>query len=371
MIYITSVDANTFRMHGDDLTVKPDLYPKEYEASAIKVPNETEPRVVIKHKGLGNEIVTIRDIRNLSIDGVVYATAELAVAAFNTMVKGVDATDTLTNGSQTTTLSLSTGEVVEPNGNPSRESVEVTRPANTTNYSANDAIGVYAAAVKQKDTVTLSGTSGTVNISIPNIANRDLEFDVDLTTTAAAFVTDYAADFLPLVVVTSSGADIIFEAATVGVPFSHPVVVNTVTNLTGDVVNTTANVTLSAVEFENMAIANGGGGFLVGVKIESNIVAMAATTIRLWLYNEAPALVSGDNAAFLTSYADRDKLIFFVDVEMQTLETGSDSVVGYVTLAEGYKCADTSLFGRLETKTVFTPTSGGKINVSLSAIKIR
>jgi len=264
----------------------------------------------------------------------------------------------------------SDGNILLPTGTPVKIIQEITRPSDITAYAAGDAIGAYAVAVKQKDTVTLSGTSGSVNISIPNIANRTIPFAVGLTETAAAFVTTYAADFLPLVVVTSSGADIVFEAATAGVPFEHPAAANTIANLAGSVVNTTANVTLSSVEFEDMSISNGGGGFITGVKIESNITAMASTTQRLWLYNEAPALVSGDNTAFLISYADRDKLMFFVDVEMQALETGSDSVVGYITMEKGYNCADFSLFGRLQTKTIFTPTSGGKINISLYAIKL-
>jgi len=262
------------------------------------------------------------------------------------------------------------GNVLNPSGTPHRDSIEITRPNNTTAYTALDCISNLAANVKQKDTITLTGTEGTVNISIPNIANRDLDFDTSLTITAAAFVTDYAADFLPLVVVTSSGEDIIFEAATAGVPFSSPVVTNTVTDLDGTVVNTTANATIAAFEFENMSITNGGGGYIMDLKLETDITDMTAKAVRVWIFNEAPTGVVGDNVAFVTSYANKDKLIGFIDVTMEALIGSSTSVVGQTSIIQQYNCAIVSLFFLVEAVDAFTPTANGKINVTINVLKI-
>lgn len=266
---------------------------------------------------------------------------------------------------------------VDPEGNalstgtPSKIIVELTRPADTTAYTAGDHITAYTAAVKQKETVTLTGTSGTATIAAAGGLTKTATFATDLTTTAANFVTAFAADYLAQgIVVTSSVADLIFEAQTAGVPFTAPTITNATGDLSGTVAHTTANVTLSPLSFANAAISAGGGGFLTGVKVESNMTALASATLRIWFYSDSPAIISGDNAAFVTSYADSSKLLFFKDVEMQALETGSDSVVGYLTTAEIYNCASTTLYARVETKTGFTPTSGGKIKISLLIVKL-
>jgi hypothetical protein len=268
-------------------------------------------------------------------------------------------------------LSLPSGQPIAPNGTPTKIIQEITRPADILAYLAGDAINVATAAVKQKHTVTLSGTSGSVNISIPNIANRTIAFTVDLTTTAAAFVTTYAADFLPLVVVTSSGAGIIFEAATAGVPFEAPVVVNTIADLTGAVVQTTANLTLAPIEFANASIVTGGGGFLGLIKLESNITTLATGKLRLWFFNDTPSNIVGDNVPYINSYVNSSKRCFRVDVEFDALLAGSDTVFGQSeALFNEYITTGTSMYCLVQTLSAFIPTSGGKIKISLSLLKI-
>lgn len=205
----------------------------------------------------------------------------------------------------------------------------------------------------------------------------DTDGGIDLTDTAADFVTAYEADYASEgITLTSSGADLIFTAAVAGVPFTAPVITNTVGDLDGSVVNTTANVTPATLEFQGMAIANGGGGIIMDVKMESNITALASKTLRAWIYNEAPTYVQDDNAAHANYYVDRDKLICFIDVTFEALNGSSDTVVGTAIDTDAglatrlYKCADTSLFVSLQTIDAFTPTSGGKINVTLNVLKV-
>lgn len=98
-------------------------------------------------------------------------------------------------------------------------------------------------AVANVRTATLTGTSGTANVTINGTAYL-ATFATDLTTTAANFVTAHAATILARhgrVVVTSSGADLI---VTSGVPGQGVTVAvaNASGNLAGSVANTTATV---------------------------------------------------------------------------------------------------------------------------------
>lgn len=98
-------------------------------------------------------------------------------------------------------------------------------------------------AVKQVDTVTITGTGGTANITVNGVAYL-ATFATDLTTTAANFVTSHAATILARehgIVVTSSTDTIIFTAGIAGRPqtISDAVVVSA--NLAGTVAATTAN----------------------------------------------------------------------------------------------------------------------------------
>jgi hypothetical protein len=97
-------------------------------------------------------------------------------------------------------------------------------------------------AVKQKETVTLTGTSGSAVITGAGLEARIADWDTGLTETAAAFVTAFDDDYAGVgVVLTSSGADLIFEAAVAGTPFTAPTALNASGDLDGTVAHTTAN----------------------------------------------------------------------------------------------------------------------------------
>lgn len=99
------------------------------------------------------------------------------------------------------------------------------------------------AAVKQVDTTTLTGTAGTANITVNGVAYL-ATFATDLTTTAANFVTAHAATIAARehgIVVTSSGATVIFTAGVEGRPQTISNAVNASGNLAGTTAATTAN----------------------------------------------------------------------------------------------------------------------------------
>ncbi len=106
------------------------------------------------------------------------------------------------------------------------------------------------AAVAEVDTVTLTGTAGTANITFNGTAYL-ATFDTSLTITATNFVTSHAATILARmnkVVVTSSGADVIFTAGIQGAPQTTSAAVNATGNLAGSVAETTANVATGTIK---------------------------------------------------------------------------------------------------------------------------
>jgi len=139
------------------------------------------------------------------------------------------------------------------------------------------------ASVKQKETISFTGTGGTANVTGAGGLTKLATFRDDLTTTAIDFESAHGAAYAVGITLTRNMGDIILEATVAGVPFTAPVVTNVTANLGGTVAHTTANYTATAMEFDSMALVNGGGGTIKDVKIETNITAFAAKGFRLWL----------------------------------------------------------------------------------------
>lgn len=92
---------------------------------------------------------------------------------------------------------------------------------------------------KQVCTITLTGTGGTANVTAAGGLTKLATFNGTLTQTAADFVTSHAAAYLAVnIVVTSSGADLIFTSSYSGTAFVFPVITNATPNLAGTVVMT-------------------------------------------------------------------------------------------------------------------------------------
>lgn len=113
------------------------------------------------------------------------------------------------------------------------------------------------AGVKQVATCTLTGSSGTANITFNGTAYL-ATFTTDLTTSAANFVTSHGATIAARfggAVVTSSGAGIIFTANVAGVGFTATNAVNASGNLAGTTAATTANVKRGAIKTDGALLA--------------------------------------------------------------------------------------------------------------------
>jgi len=92
----------------------------------------------------------------------------------------------------------------------------------------------------QVDTVTLTGSSGTANVTEAGGLTKLATWNTSLTQTATDFVTAHAAAYAAVgITLTSSTVDLIFTGAVAGVSFDHPVITNVTPDLAGTVVNTT------------------------------------------------------------------------------------------------------------------------------------
>jgi hypothetical protein len=99
-----------------------------------------------------------------------------------------------------------------------------------------------SAAVKQVDTITLTGSSGTATVTLAGSLTKVVTYGDSLTDSAGDFVTSWATNYDGAgIVITSSGPQIIFTAKVAGTAFVHPVITNTTLTLAGTVAETTAN----------------------------------------------------------------------------------------------------------------------------------
>jgi hypothetical protein len=115
-------------------------------------------------------------------------------------------------------------------------------------FEYNRTISAGGTAVKQKETVTLTGTDGSAYITEIAPVDKKITFTTDLDTTADNFVLDNADYYDNLgIVVTAGTATLVFEAKVAGVPFNAPVVSFNEGTLVGTTATTTANQTAGEV----------------------------------------------------------------------------------------------------------------------------
>ena len=112
-------------------------------------------------------------------------------------------------------------------------------------HSGDDNIYVALQAVAdtaQVEIVTLTGTSGTANITGAGGLTKLVTFGDDLPDTAADFVTSWAADYLAVgIVITNNGETIVFTANVAGTGFTQPAIANASGDLAGTVANSVLN----------------------------------------------------------------------------------------------------------------------------------
>ncbi len=138
----------------------------------------------------------------------------------------------------------------------------------------------------------------------------------------------------------------------------------------GDVVSAAAALAVPAMVFPNAGRLLGGNGTIVAARIITNTKSVVPR-IRVHLFNDNSATVSGDNLPYRELYADVSKRCGYFD--FPAMITGTDTANSDMSRAVlsniriPYVCAanSQSLFAVLETLDAFTPTSGSAFSLVL------
>jgi hypothetical protein len=192
-------------------------------------------------------------------------------------------------------------------------------------------------AVSGIDTVTLTGSSGTGNITVNGVAYL-ATFATDLTTTAANFVTAHAATIVARmngIVVTSSGADVIFTASIPGALQSVSNNVNASGNLAGNVVATTPevqNTTLKADAALTAFKASISARPATMRAIEKGMLRILATSSLVDNYQDSRENSSSSDSAWVTMRDGEARLAYrgIPIVEMASWDEHIDADFGGV-----------------------------------------
>ena len=237
------------------------------------------------------------------------------------------------------------------------------------------------AAVKQVETITNAGAFGEAAVAVAGGITAVSAFHTDATTTWSDFVTANAAAYdAQGIVLTSTPiaynalgittptttAVLTMTAKVAGTGFTAPTI-TTRANLSGTVVPTTANVSLSALQFVGASKQSGIGSQLIMVKAATNMTMFSGKTIRLWFFSSAPTLILGDNVAYLNKYANAEASDFYVDIVFDTTLSGSDMVYGKALpiVPMPFGAAATTLYCLIQSiDGATTPTTGGKLRLN-------
>jgi hypothetical protein len=157
----------------------------------------------------------------------------------------------------------------------------------------------------------------------------------------------------------------------VGVEFTRPADTTAYAALDAVSDSTSAPTVLT---FANLARVNGGSGYITKARLFTDQKTNVAR-FRLHLFHTAPTAIN-DNSPYTLLYANRANRIGHIDFPACATEDPTNSTAASarvvpdgVSLPLAFKCADgaKTIYGLLETLDAFTPASGQKFWIELTA----
>lgn len=124
----------------------------------------------------------------------------------------------------------------------------------------------------------------------------------------------------------------------------------------------------TAMSLASVVAANAGTGYITAVMLQKSTVTATNAAFRVWLWNATPTLVN-DNAAYTLLWADRAKLIGYVDLVLRSEGSGSDTAVGLDDSRRiPFTCAvaDTHLFATLTAEAAYAPGNAENFLLSVT-----
>jgi hypothetical protein len=234
--------------------------------------------------------------------------------------------------------------------------IVLTNSGSTLIFTAQTAGVSFTKPVITNVTTNLAGTVATT-------------YNPTLNTLVSTFVTEKSADYLAAgITLTSSGAGLIFTAATAGEDFVTPLVTTITGTITGTAVVTTANVGCANNQLTDAVLFPGGSGIILDAILEiKENTNYPAKVMTIYVFSE-PITQIVDNALFTNLYANKDKLVAKFDITMGAASvTGSDSCIGQASPNKAFVCASgsTSLYAVIQTPAVSTNIANVKFNLTL------
>lgn len=240
---------------------------------------------------------------------------------------------------------------------------------------ADSATDYYAnvTAIKQVETVLITGTSGALTVTATGGLTKTLTFVEYIRDAIIAFVNTNATAYLAQnVVLTGTNTQLVFTALNAGTGFTAPVITNITDNLAGTIVST-ANISLIPLTLSGMASV-GSGGLIKDIKLETSSTAFATKVVRVWLFNDVPTGVVGDNVAYINLIGDADfrNACPYIDITFDALLANSTVVIGKSHPDVEYVCASDSgdMYALLQSiDAVTTPASEASFKLTLNVVK--
>ena len=116
-----------------------------------------------------------------------------------------------------------------------------------------------------------------------------------------------------------------------------------------------------------VARATGKGGMIRKMRLRISNTSITAASFRLHLYSVSPTPSNGDNGAWLTNQAAN--YVGSLDVTNDKVFTDGSSGNGGPNTGSEVNFTSDTLYGLLEARDTYTPTSGGTLTVELEVLQ--
>ena len=192
---------------------------------------------------------------------------------------------------------------------------------------------------------------------------------------------DFAAQFTALIakftdatqktqIINASGTNLYpaGKSAVIEVRLTRPA--DVVQYTAGDAINSSVATPVS-IQLTPFGLENGKGAWITAINVATNLLNLASSTIRIWLYRTTPSMV-GDNVAMTNLDANTALGRQYIDVTFGPLLAGSAIILGQVAPMLLMQCdaAHSDIQQTIQTLATFTPVSGGFIDLTYTLLQL-
>lgn len=165
---------------------------------------------------------------------------------------------------------------------------------------------------------------------------------------------------------TAKAGVFVSEMSTPSANFTRPA--DTTAYAANDAVNNSTSAP-TVMTFTGMARTTGMGGIIAGATLHVGEKNATAAEFHLWLFDTSPTM-NNDNAAFAPASGDLANLVGVLIFSPTNMSDATGMrVYQAINCPLPYRAAATGLYGALQTRTAFTPSSACTFRVKLHLVK--